>query len=61
MKVGTNLNYEICEENKAGYPAILVTCGWAGAVIKLLFNQMSGNAGVSEKQNVTDRPTDRWK
>ena len=52
-------------ENKAGYTATLVACGWAGAVFELL-KHLGKCSEANDRKNIkkvkwgpTDQPTDR--
>ena len=65
IKLELSGSEEAKNENKAGYTAALVACGWAGAVFELL--ERSGKCSEAKdhknikkvKWGPTNRPTDR--
>ena len=52
------------DDNKAGYTATSVACGWAGAVFELL-KHLARSSEAKDRKNIkkskmgTDQPTDR--
>ena len=57
--------YAISKQNKAGYTASPVACGWAGAVFELL-KHLGKCSEAKDRKNIkkvkwgpTDRPTDQ--